>query len=316
MGEKIKKYFIFKYIRKSVLSRLFLSKYNYPLYAMAKFVYLFIIALSISACKNNSKISSIDSDYSVSVDTLIVSDSSILIGDKISLDDQKDKYSENYSFQGIRIYEPRYYREYYYKDLFAEGDSVVAILVDRDKSVLHESQILSIEIGEDECAGCQVMFPVLSIGNEDCRFIIKGLSKFNKGIETYSDPIQLPLPSRKFDIVLSGVKYTFIAEGIDEDGKIIDDDNQIKEWDSVKMYKLYVESKGKRQLLMDLVDGFQDTSPELIWVNDIDGDFKPDFIISTSPFYETSRILLFLSSFAEDGEHVKMVAITVDHFDC
>lgn len=63
-------------------------------------------------------------------------------------------------------------------------------------------------------------------------------------------------------------------------------------------------------------DAFNDTFVELLFVGDIDRDGKLDFIFGANKNYEEERVILFLSSKAENGNLVKKVSEIAIQFDC
>lgn len=82
--------------------------------------------------------------------------------------------------------------------------------------------------------------------------------------------------------------------------------NDIQGWNNVEVY-LTNKKAGCKQLLRT-VTRFEDTTVKILWVGDLDCDGSPDFIVDTSDKYEYLGAELFLSSAAEEGELVHLVA--------
>ncbi len=103
--------------------------------------------------------------------------------------------------------------------------------------------------------------------------------------------------------------YRFRAEGN------VVNERPCEYWYNIKNYKLYL-SDGNNEQLITTVTSFQDTSPDILWIGDLDEDGKPDFAVRTTTWYEDERIELYLSSVAPKGEFVKFVSEAVSIRDC
>ncbi len=76
-------------------------------------------------------------------------------------------------------------------------------------------------------------------------------------------------------------------------------------------YLLQVSSSSDNHLLKQIFAatyGISDTNFRFIWAGDIDHDGKPDAIVDLSDHYNVSRLVLFLSSMAGEGEILHPVA--------
>lgn len=87
-------------------------------------------------------------------------------------------------------------------------------------------------------------------------------------------------------------------------------------WDGVAIagYRLYLTDShtGQKQLLT----AHPFCSTIVYFIGDLDGDGKPDFVMNRPSNYEEDYLILFLSSYALEGEVVRPVAIYQDGFDC
>lgn len=66
--------------------------------------------------------------------------------------------------------------------------------------------------------------------------------------------------------------------------------------------------QGGQQVLLSLPEFSSHSGPRIVWAGDLDRDGKPDFILDRQQFYTRRDIALFLSSAAQDGELVGLVA--------
>lgn len=92
---------------------------------------------------------------------------------------------------------------------------------------------------------------------------------------------------KKYEI--NGSKYTLRVEGKENSSRLI------------------LESENTKQILYSL-DKMGDTTWNLIWIGDLDGDGKLDLYANLPSFYNFSEHKLFLSTQAENGKLVKQIA--------
>ena len=79
-------------------------------------------------------------------------------------------------------------------------------------------------------------------------------------------------------------------------------------------YKLYLESEGIVQLLNS--DAYNHTCLKILFIGDLDGDGKADFLFETNTWYEGEEVSLFLSSKADIGELVKNMGASANSYAC
>jgi hypothetical protein len=104
-------------------------------------------------------------------------------------------------------------------------------------------------------------------------------------------------------------KFKFLASG-----KLV----KTEYGETVENYKLVVEgNKNNQSIKQTLADipFFDDKMVTFYWIGDLDQDGLPDFLVDLSHKYSYSMPTLFLSSKAENGELVKMIA-QLSEFGC
>ena len=152
--------------------------------------------------------------------------------------------------------------------------------------------------------------PYIYIGTGPNLFLIKGLNPQNKPLKTLVLPLESVKVDEKHSFRFGRKTYTLRAEGDERTDGYHGD-----YWYKVKDYKLYL-SDGRSEQLMTTVDYFDGTSPDILWIGDLDGDGKPDFVMRTATWYEGDKIELYLSSIAEKGELIKLAGIAEFNYSC
>jgi hypothetical protein len=138
--------------------------------------------------------------------------------------------------------------------------------------------------------------------NREVQFIVSGLKPEKKPVKTLVLPIGEGVKvGEKHSFRFGRKTYTFRAEGTFGIGY------HDEYWYKIKDYKLYLSDE-KNEQLITTVSEFYSTSPEILWVGDLDRDGKPDFVVRTRTWYEDERIELYLSSIAGKGELVKFAS--------
>ena len=196
----------------------------------------------------------------------------------------------------------------YYQNAFADGWCDFYKNDETGKYHLHEANI-SVDIYYDDCAEDSLVY-VLS--NRPSLFLIKGLKPKTKPVKTLVPPTESVSVTleEKYSFRFGGKTYTFRSEGdVRTDGNLDD------YWYKIEDYKLYL-SDGKSEQLITTVPYFGGTSPDILWIGDLDDDGKPDFAVRTETWYEEVQIELYLSSIAEKGELVKLAGMAYHNAAC
>lgn len=224
-----------------------------------------------------------------------------------------EKYFNNFSYDSIKVFQNMAYNDTEYsRELFHIMDTIVGLFKTGNDYSLKKCWIEKVNVFENPCGGYDLIEPTLNT-KENPLFLFRGLKHYNRNAVIDTIPAGLKIwTGQQKDFVFNHVSYQLRAEGI-----VLHKGNEGTEmyYEDIKDYKLYLKSGNKTQCIVEMKK-FNDTMTELLWVGDLDGDGKPDFIISSPDWYEDYRILLLLSSYAEGDNLLKLVSITVDSFAC
>lgn len=224
-----------------------------------------------------------------------------------------EKYFNNFSYDSIKVFQNMAYNDTEYsRELFHIMDTIVGLFKTGNDYSLKKCRIEKVNVFENPCGGYDLIEPTLNT-KENPLFLFRGLKHYNRNAVIDTIPAGLKIwTGQQKDFVFNHVSYQLRAEGI-----VLHKGNEGTEmyYEDIKDYKLYLKSGNKTQCIVEMKK-FNDTMTELLWVGDLDGDGKPDFIISSPDWYEDYRILLLLSSYAEGDNLLKLVSITVDSFAC
>lgn len=217
-------------------------------------------------------------------------------------------YFNNYSYEGIKIFEPMAYNDSEYsQQLFNIMDTIVGLFVEDGKYYMKECRIVKTNVFEGECTGKAMIEPTLDT-NEKCLYLFRGLKRYNTNNVIDTDVTEQNLKLEAGDkkaFIFNGIIYTLRAKD-----KV---DKRIHK--NMNDYNLLLESEGKEQCIVKMKK-LENTLTVILFIGDLDNDGKPDFIIQSPENDEGYRLLLFLSSHAENNEIVKLVSILVDSFTC
>ena len=145
---------------------------------------------------------------------------------------------------------------------------------------------------------------------------IKGIIPQNEEIFTIPVKKRRVWVGEKYSFSFNEKTYTFRGDGNTIKSEMAHTDDGLERWDEVENYKLYLSEEGKAEQLIVAIPAFNNTFVKILWIGDLDGDGKPDFILDTSRHYEEETVLLFLSSKAGNGEIVKIAASSSYGFAC
>ncbi len=169
---------------------------------------------------------------------------------------------------------------------------------------LHKTTF-DVSVSYDECSEDTTVW--VRSQRPNSLFIINGLEPKRKPVKTLALSVGEGVKvGGKYSFNFGKTTYTLRAEGTSGIGY------HDEYWHKIKDYKLYL-SDGKNEQLITTVSEFYSTSPEILWIGDLDGDGKPDFAVRTATWYEDEKIELYLSLIAGNGELVKL-ADTAEYF--
>lgn len=158
---------------------------------------------------------------------------------------------------------------------------------------------------KDECSGLDTR----TIESKRKTLLFINNVKLLKGkIQSLAISKDILFPDEQISFDFASKHYILRAEGTQRDSTC----NQYCLYD----YKIFIKvNDGSEQLILT-ADHFEDSIYSLLFVGDLDGDGKLDFVFDTHQNYEVKSASLFLSSKAESGDLVKMVAEININFDC
>ncbi len=147
----------------------------------------------------------------------------------------------------------------------------------------------------------------VSIENKDtCIILIAGVENIAVGKlneQQLSQPLFCSGTNYEFNFL--GTNYELITTG----GGSWDPENQ---WCDSWNYKLFLKSNEGKVEVVDtllMIPSFRDAFVRILFSGDIDGDGKLDLLIDSSNHYNGMRPTLYLSSFAKNGQLLKLVAL-------
>jgi len=231
-----------------------------------------------------------------------------------SIDDNKIVASDELNHE-FDILLPRSYRSY-------DGKNEVDFLNEKWIELYQENEEYylgkanyDIVKGFDDCSGDSLK--IICPQKKVLVFMDYQQLKFGK-IESLRIKKRTIWPGEKMTLMFNSLKYDLYAEGkVVSESKRLDEDEKEEKYMVVENYKLYLTTGNTvRQLVVAADFSDADASVEVLFVGDIDGDGKLDFVFGSNRNYEEERVLLFLSSKAEKGEAVKKVSEIAVQFDC
>jgi hypothetical protein len=242
---------------------------------------------------------------------------SIGISNKIPL---KDSIQDNEISSGeesdndFDILLPRSYRTYDNKNPVSSlNEDWIALYEENGEYYLGKADF-KIEKGFDECSGDSLK----SILPKNKTIVFMDYPKLNVGkLKSLKIDKHKIWPKEKVTYTFNGLNYIFRAEGkVLSEFKVTSDDDGEEIFKNVEHYKLYLTIGNNAEELLLTEDSFHDTFVELLFAGDIDGDGKLDLVFSASRDYEEERMILFLSSKAENDKTIKKVSEIAVQFDC
>lgn len=244
-----------------------------------------------------------------------------LLSPSITLAQESEEVSEiekMISQSGIETFLPALQRGYTVKELQDQlrEDWYMLYFDTAQKSWHYDKAKLRIRNEQDDCLND--FSPIVKTIPWDSLLLIKGLPASKQKLPLTVPSVSLSTltssmffgegalpPGKTFEFKFNGVSYTLEAKG------------KMREAYEIEYNQIYLSVTGsaEKQLIWDQ-DRFKDSSNRILFIGDLDGDQKPDFIIDVSDDYETQRTALFLSSHAKGDELVRLVDIAGYHFDC
>ena len=170
-----------------------------------------------------------------------------------------------------------------------------------------------LESGYSECSGDSTK----AIISKNKTLLFMDLSKLKLGeINSLKIDKNKIWPKEKISFKFNDIEYFLRAEGKVLSSEKVHTDEGLETFQVVENYKLYISTEDIPERLLLKEKSFNDTFVELLFVGDIDQDGKLDFIFGANRNYEEERVILFLSSKADQENAVKKVSEIAVQFDC
>lgn len=211
---------------------------------------------------------------------------------------------------------PRSYRTYEGgNDAASLTENWIELYEENGKYYLGKANF-KIEKDFDDCSGDSLM--IIAPKNKVLVFMDYPELKVGK-IESLKIKKSIIWPGEKLSLKFNNLQYDLRGEGkiISKSKRFTEDENEEDYYMVVEQYKLYLTiGNTSRELLIaaDACDG--DANVQLLFAGDIDGDGKLDFVFGADRNYEEERVILFLSSKAENDAGIKKVSEIAVQFDC
>jgi hypothetical protein len=269
---------------------------------MKKLVVGIVLISILFSCKDSKEVKT---EKTVSVNEKPIVKDSVQKEEEVSDEDFKNDFD---------ILLPRSYRSYEDGNPAASLTKTWIDLYEQDGEYYLGKADFKIEKGFDECSGDSLISIIPK--NKSIIFMdYPGLKSGKiKSLKINKDKIW---PTEKVTYTLNNVNYTLRAEGKVLSSEIVStDDNKEEVFKKVQNYKLYLTAGNTAEKLLLTEESFNDTFVVLLFAGDIDGDGKLDFVFSANRDYEEERVILFLSSKAENSETIKKVSEIAVQFDC
>ncbi len=269
---------------------------------MKKIVVGIILTSILFSCK--------DSKETKTEETIVTSEKPV-VKDSVQ---EKEVVSEEEFKNDFDILLPRSYRSY-------EGENSAGFLTKKWIDLYEQNgeyylgkADFNIEKGFDECSGDSLVSIIAK--NKTIIFMDYPSLKLGK-IKSLKINKNKIWPAEKVTFTFNNSNYTLRAEGKVLSSELVSTDENAEEvFKKVENYKLYLAIGNTTEKLLLTEQSFNDTFVVLLFAGDIDDDGKLDFVFSANRDYEEERVILFLSSKAENSEVVKKVSEVAVQFDC
>lgn len=140
--------------------------------------------------------------------------------------------------------------------------------------------------------------------SDSCYFLISNVNiklgqvnsvKINKKTVPPNQPLNFTFNDKKYEIFSTA--------------RVFQTDKNTEEYFSAEGYRMYLLNKTEnKKTLISAQENFDDSNIEILFIGDLDGDDLPDLIIDNSRHYNAFSPTLYLSSYKNNDELLKIVA--------
>lgn len=267
---------------------------------MKKNIFAIILISILFSCRDNKETKAVNNTVIVKDTVVDTAENEVVV--------EEEEFKKDFA-----ILLPRTYRTYNDVNEAASLNEKWLELYEENGQYYLGKAKFKIENGYDECVGDSTKS--ISPENKALIFIENPELKTGKIKSLKIDKNKI-WPGEKHSFTFNSQTYTLRGEGkVLSEEKVSTDDDKTEIYKKVENYKLYLTAGSTEKLLLKEAS-FNDTFVELLFAGDIDGDGKLDFIFGANRDYEEERVILFLSSKAENGNAVKKVSEIAVQFDC
>lgn len=229
---------------------------------------------------------------------------------------------EAVAIANLKILTPNVYRDYLKTDLSQLDESWRELYFDESKNKWFvDKASFKISRDFDHCAGDSI---TLVLSNRNGILFFKGMETPLKEIQAVIPARETMYPERPFSFNFGSGEYSLNANGkVKLWGQSYLSSEEIAELEEESFSSYHIDNytlklkkigSGSQEIFRTSVSPYD--CPILCWIGDLDQDGKPDFIFDTPDEGRNNTVELYLSSQAENDDHIKKVAEIYTSTDC
>lgn len=190
------------------------------------------------------------------------------------------------------------------KEEYSNNMAFIA-LISKDDGIIAKPANIEVVFSEEDCMGLSGASLYID-GCLDYIALISGLNRYNKNpMEKTAENMEKVLfPDKPISFAFNNDTYELYATAEVEDDVY-----------NSKNYQLYFK-RGAVVQPISYIEQLEHNMPSILFIGDIDNDGYADLLLQEGYNYEYHEMVLYLSSYAREGELVKNVATDEEWRDC